>query len=488
MTLIKSIAGVRGTIDTNDFEGLSTKEIIKCVDQFVSWLFKKYFNQSREISREGPHGIILIGRDGRKSGERISSLISERLRVFSFHVLDLGNTTTPSVQMAILTEHGIGGIMISASHNPGNWNGLKLLNVKGEFLSKKESEEVFNSEIKISIRGDRGYTYGKFEQLSTGWGELLSYKEKHISSVLNLPQVDLVGIPEKKFKIVVDGINSSGGIYVPYLLKKLGVEVIELNCICNGEFSHDPEPIPENLTQLSDKVKETKADMGIAVDPDVDRLVFVCEDGSFFGEEYTIVAVVKYILTGGSMGQTDTKVNVVSNLSTTQAVRDVVHSFGGQHFESAVGEINVVELMKEKKAIIGGEGSGGVIFGPLHYGRDALVGIALFLSYLVKVNLSLTELKMSLPSYFMLKEKVFLPEGCEFDYDSFLSKHIKICKQNNQRFLLVDGIKIFYPSGWVHIRKSNTEPLIRLIIESNNKEQLDLLKKTLINDIKNYLI
>jgi len=310
----------------------------------------------------------------------------------------------------------------------------------------------------------------------------MNYLDQHISSILRLDEVDTQGVEKRAFKIVIDGINSSGGVYVPYLLHKMGAETIELNCVPDGNFTHNPEPIPENLKDLCDKVKTCQADLGIAVDPDVDRLVLVCEDGTFFGEEYTIVAIAKYILSKYPNS------SVVSNLSTTRAVKDIANELGAQHFESAVGEINVVELMKDKKSIIGGEGSGGVIFSRSHYGRDALVGIALFLSYLSTSKLSATEVKSMLPSYYMLKEKICLKPDSVFNFNGFISHVIKLCKATHQDYLLIDGIKIYYSCGsWAHIRISNTEPIVRLIVESANKRTALDVKNTLINDINHFL-
>ncbi len=461
MVLIKSISGVRGTINQNFSDGLSKNEIIHCTNQFVDWLIQEY-SDCNQLFR------IVIGRDGRLSGVTILDIILKKIQEKGVDVINLGLTTTPSVQLAIQTEGCVGGVMVSASHNPMNWNGLKLLNNKGEFLSKMQSLQVFSkSDFKKTI-SSKGQVFD------------LDYKEKHITSILNLKDINIDAIRKKKFKIVIDGINSSGSIYVPYLLKKLGVQVIKLNCNPNGDFAHDPEPLPRNLKTLCNKVKEEKADLGIAVDPDVDRLVFVCEDGSFFGEEYTIVAISKYVL------QKNSNTSVVSNLSTTKAVMDVAKELKALHFESAVGEVNVVELMKEKKSIIGGEGSGGIIFAPSHYGRDALVGIALFLTYLAESNYTLTYLKSSLPFYFMEKEKIVIPNN--FNFKNYINNQIKLCKENNLDFLLIDGIKIYYDCGsWSHVRISNTEPIIRLIIESSTQATAINLKSKLIKNIMTYL-
>ncbi len=462
MVLIKSISGVRGTINDASAPYLCDDEVIKCVRQFACWLLQS--SKAQDVT-------IAIGRDGRKSGEHLISLVCDTLMNMGVNVLNLDLTTTPSVQVAIIHEHCSAGIMISASHNPGNWNGLKLLNSKGEFLSKNEGNSVFEFSLKSQQKPD-----------FLGLVHHMSYLDKHIALILKLDDVNVKSIKQRKFKIVVDGINSSGGIYVPYLLQKLGVETIDLNCVPDGNFQHDPEPIPENLCALCEKVKLYQADLGIAVDPDVDRLVLVCEDGSFFGEEYTLVAIAKYILSNYSQS------SVVSNLSTTKAVKDVAVEYGAKHFESPVGEINVVELMKAKKSIVGGEGSGGVIFAKSHYGRDALVGIALLLSYLSISKLSIKGLRSLLPSYYMLKEKILLKSISFFDFKHFISYQVEICTNNHQKYILIDGIKMYYHCGsWAHIRVSNTEPVIRLIIESKNQEIAMGIKSTLINDINKFL-
>ena len=462
MTLIKSISGVRGIIYDDDLSGLSSIEVVTCIRQFSCWL---------SLMKKQENLRIAVGRDGRITGQKITALVIDAFMDFGFDVVNLGLTTTPSVQLAILSENCVGGIMISASHNPANWNGLKLLNFKGEFLSKKEGLQVF---------GYQDFDLSKQKHKKNGSVINLDYKPKHITSILNLDDVNVPRIKSRKFKIVIDGINSSGGIFIPYLLKKLGVDVIELNCVPNGHFAHNPEPLPEHLIDLCNKVKEHKADLGIAVDPDVDRLVLVSEDGSCFGEEYTLVAIAKYILSKYPDR------SVVSNLSTTQAVYDIANALGSMHFESPVGEINVVELMKETNSIIGGEGSGGVIFPSSHYGRDALVGIALFLSYLSDLNCSVKELRLSLPTYFMLKEKI--PVSEYFNFQHYIKNQIKNSQLLNQKFNLVDGIKVYYSCGsWSHIRMSNTEPVIRLIVESSTQIRANEIKKEVISSINNYL-
>ena len=478
MTLIKSVSGVRGIVFDDDSEGLSTLEIIHCVNQFLYWIFIELKNHNSAISIQhkeiASHNFsIALGRDGRLSGKRISNIVIDTIKRWGFDIVNLDLTTTPSVQLAIISENCIGGIMISASHNPIEWNGLKLLNFQGEFLSKEQAGFVFNIDESHLMN-----ELSSIEQI----GNILDvdYKKKHVASILDLDAVDVDLIKSKTFKVVVDGINSSGGVYVPFLLEAVGVEVIQLNCVPNGHFQHNPEPIPQNLSQLCNTVKEKKADFGIAVDPDVDRLVLVCEDGSFFGEEYTIVCIANYILNKYPNS------NVVSNLSTTKAVKDIANKLGAKHFESAVGEINVVELMKKTQSIIGGEGSGGVIFAPSHYGRDALVGIALFLTYLAKSNISVKSLRLSFPNYFMVKEKIATSE--EFKLSTYLEGQRHFFKAQKLKINLIDGIKIYYPCGsWAHLRHSNTEPIIRLIIESNSEHRITEIKKEIICGINNYL-
>ena len=459
MVLIKSISGVRGTIHKDDNEGLSSLEIKECVEQFAFWLL---------CNDNFKEKLIVIGRDGRSTGKKILSQIIDILIKLNINILNLDLTTTPSVQMAIITEKCIGGIMVSASHNPINWNGLKFLNYEGEFLSKKQSDQFFAFQKDSSLKINSTSIFGSIKNLD--------YREKHISLILNLPDIDVNVIKERKLKIVVDGINSSGGVFVPFLLEKLGVEVIKLNCNPNGFFSHDPEPLPNNLTKLSSLVVSHKADLGIAVDPDVDRLVFVCEDGAFFGEEYTIVAIAKYILS-------NRKGNTVCNLSSSNALKDITLANGGVHFYSAVGEANVVQVMKENNAIFGGEGSGGVIFPDLHYGRDALVGIALFLSLISRESLKLTALKKMLPKYFMLKEKINISK--EFTFKKFLSRY-KDSFSKVKDIILIDGVRInFDCNSWIHIRKSNTEPIIRIISESDSRNRVTQLMNDVIIKLKN---
>jgi len=459
MVLIKSISGVRGTIDNNDIGGLSSIAIKDSVEQYTFWIKNEYNLENN---------FIVIGRDGRVSGKKILSIVSSVLINLNINVVNLDLTTTPSVQMAVISENCIGGIMVSASHNPINWNGLKFLNKEGEFLTKKQSDSLYSIEKKI---------FKNLKEISLNSSENnLDYSEIHISSILKLTDIKIDFIKKRKFKIVVDGINSSGGIYVPLLLEKLGVDVIKLNCIPDGNFAHNPEPLPKNLSELSKLVVSEKADLGIAVDPDVDRLVFVCEDGSFFGEEYTIVAIANYLLSYK-------KGNTVCNLSSSNALKDITILNGGNHFYSPVGEANVVSLMKEKKAIFGGEGSGGVIFPDLHYGRDALVGIALFLSYLSLESIKISELKDRLPKYYMLKEKITVSK--DFNLDYFNSK-CQYFFNDISNIIFIDGVRInFNCNSWVHIRKSNTEPIIRIISESSSEEKANNFIKDVIKNLKN---
>ena len=460
MTLIKSISGIRGLVKNSSETCLSPDVIVKYTNLFGSWIKS---NQTKNGTLS-----IIIARDGRPSGLLIANLIISTLQMMGFKVIDLGLSTTPTAQLAIIHEKCNGGIMISASHNPIEWNGLKLLNNLGEFLSPVQSEQVFNFVSNNFILSNNILPEPVLKR---------DYLNHHINAILNLKDVDLDIIKKKKFKVVVDGINSSGGLYVPFLLKSMGVEVVELNCVPDGLFAHHPEPKSVNLSHLSELVVKSNADLGIAIDPDVDRLVLVCEDGSFFGEEYTIVSIAKFILSKYK------KASVVSNLSTTKALEDVALELGAEHFSSAVGEINVVELMKNKKSIIGGEGSGGIIFPELHFGRDALVGIALFLTYIATLDKTAKELKRSLPYYYMLKEKINV--SSKFDLSMFIDRKIKYCKQNHYQFTLIDGLKIKYNcGGWVHIRSSNTEPIIRVISESESKKKcLDQLHN-IINSIK----
>lgn len=456
MTLIKSISGFRGTIGGVPNENLTPVDIVKFSSAYGEWI--KSANKGK---------LIILGRDARLSGKILSDLVSSTLLSMGLDVMNLGLSTTPTVEMAVKMEHAAGGIILTASHNPKQWNALKLLNDQGEFISAAEAEKV------LRIAEDNQFEYADVNSLGT-YTEDNTYIQKHIDEILKLPLVDVAAITEKKFKVVVDAVNSSGGIAVPMILKALGVaEIIELNCEPTGHFAHNPEPLPEHLTELSSLVKSKKAHLGICVDPDVDRLALVGEDGAMFGEEYTLVAVADYILKHTKKG------NTVSNLSSTRALKDVTEKAGGKYAASAVGEVNVVEKMKETKAVIGGEGNGGIIYPDLHYGRDALVGIALFLSSLAKSGKTCTALRMTFPNYIISKNKVDLTK--DIDADSVLEK----IKEKYKKFPIntVDGVRIDFDEEWIHLRKSNTEPIIRIYAESKSETTARNLTMKIIKDI-----
>ncbi len=456
MTLIKSISGIRGTIGGKSGDNLTPEDIIKFTAAFGQW-----------ISRNGKNKTIVIGRDARPSGTMVSALVSNTLQALSMQVIDLGLSTTPTVEVAVTCENAIGGIIITASHNPVEWNALKLLNGLGEFISDSDGREI------LTIANAFDYEYAVVEQLGSVQMKD-SYIDIHINKILDLDLVNAAAIREKKYKIVVDGINSTGGIAIPKLLNALGVnDVVLLNGVPDGNFSHNPEPLPENLFELSQMVKDKNADLGIAVDPDVDRLAFVCEDGSMFGEEYTLVAVADYVLK-------NKKGNTVSNLSSTRALRDITENAGGIYAASAVGEVNVVKKMKEINAVIGGEGNGGIIYPELHYGRDALVGVALFLSHLATSGESCLSLKARYPSYIISKNKIKLTE--EVNIEQVLNAVRK--KYANYPMNDEDGVKIEFAEGWVHLRSSNTEPIIRIYAEGKSKEAADGLTHRIMMDIE----
>lgn len=445
MTLIKSISGIRGTIGGKEGNGLTPDDIIKFVAAFGTWL-KKQDTTSRKV---------VIGRDARISGEIVSKLVCGTLQSQGLDVVDLALSTTPTVEMAVVAEKAIGGIILTASHNPKEWNALKLLNRLGEFVSA--------SDIQLIIEwADQGnYEYAEVDSLGS-YSVTRDYFSYHIETIKNLPLVHADAIKSKKYKVAVDAVNSTGGIAVPMLLKSLGVETVHLlNCEPDGKFTHNPEPLTENLTELREVMLTGKYDLGIAVDPDVDRLVFICENGEPFNEEYTLVAVADYVLG-------HTKGNTVSNLSSTKALRDITEQRGGQYFASAVGEVNVVEKMKEVNAIIGGEGNGGVIYPELHFGRDALVGIALLLSYLASENKTLSVLKESYPIYYMFKHKIEL--SSELPIENILTKVRE--KYPHNEIITIDGVKVHLDKqSWVHLRKSNTEPIIRIYSEADSFER-----------------
>jgi phosphomannomutase len=457
MTLIKSISGIRGTIGGDVGEGLSPLDIVKFVGAFGHWINKQQGGQATQM---------IIGRDARISGPMVSGLAVSTLQGLGIDVIDLGLSTTPTVEMAVIHEKAAGGIILTASHNPKEWNALKLLNSKGEFISGAEGQEV------LAIAESESFSFAGVDDL----GSLTTddtWIDKHIEKVIELPNVDVVSITGRKFKVVIDCVNSTGGISLPPLLRALGVEeVVELYCEPSGEFPHNPEPLPEHLTELSAKVKESGAHLGFSVDPDVDRLAIVSENGAMFGEEYTLVAIADYIL-GENSGAT------VSNLSSSRALRDVTEKHGQKHFASAVGEVNVVAMMKAEKAVIGGEGNGGIIVPDLHYGRDALVGIALFLSHLAKSGKTCSELRATYPEYHMSKNKIELTPN--IDVDSVLE--LMASKNSSENVSTVDGVKIDYEDGWVHLRKSNTEPIIRVYSESTSAEKAQSLAEKIIDDV-----
>ena len=459
MTLIKSISGIRGTIGGAAGDGLTPVDIVKFTSAFGTWA----------IQQSGIKKMV-IGRDARISGSMVNNLVIGTLQGLGMDVVDLGLSTTPTVEIAVPAEEAAGGIIITASHNPKQWNALKLLNSKGEFISDTDGQAV------LEIAENSDFNYANVDDL----GKVTlddSYLKKHIDVILALPLVDVKAIAAADFKVVIDCVNSTGGIFVPALLKALGVKTIhELYCEPDGKFPHNPEPLPENLAALSKEVLSKRANIGIAVDPDVDRLCFVCEDGSMFGEEYTLVAVADYVLQ-------NVKGNTVSNLSSTRALRDVTEKAGGEYNAAAVGEVNVVNKMKETNAVIGGEGNGGVIYPELHYGRDALAGIALFLTHLAKSGKTVSALRASYPDYFISKNKITLTP--EMDIDALLLKVEE--KYKNQPHSTIDGLKIEFDKEWVHLRKSNTEPIIRIYSEANSETIANNLANKIIADIKEIL-
>ncbi len=461
MSLIKSISGIRGTIGGEPGEGLTPDDIVKFTAAFTSFIKKGVIGSRLQI---------VIGRDARTSGKIVSDLISGTLLAMGADVIDIGLTTTPTAEIAILETGSHGGIMITASHNPKQWNALKLLNHLGEFFSAADGLEV------IRISETTEYRYPGVDQ----FGKYLyddSFLRKHIDKILALPLVDINAIKRARFTITVDAVNSSGGIAIPMLLKALGVNKIDpINCEPDGEFAHNPEPLPEHLNEICERVIKIKANLGIVVDPDVDRLALINEVGEPFGEEYTLVAVADYILQNKPG-------NTVSNLSSTQTLRMITEQAGGEYFTSAVGEVNVVDTMKKHNAVIGGEGNGGVIYPELHYGRDALVGIALFLTYLAKSGKTCSGLRDSYPSFFISKNKIEFSR--DMDIDKILGKII--LKYKSMKIITIDGVKIHFDNEWVHLRKSNTEPIVRIYAESDLLEKAENLAKKMINDFKEIL-
>jgi len=458
LSLIKSISGIRGTIGGFPGANLTPIDIMKFTLAFGEWV------KNNEGNRK-----IVIGRDARVSGEMVNNIVVGSLLSIGIDVVDLGLSTTPTVEIAVHEEKAGGGIIITASHNPKQWNALKLLNSHGEFISAKAGEEL------LRIAEDKTVEFEEVNAIGT-YSTDNTYIDKHIEKILKLKMVDVEAIKQRNFKVVIDCVNSTGGIALPKLLKALGVEnVTELYCEPNGNFPHNPEPLPENLNELSVTVKKQNADLGISVDPDVDRLALVCEDGNMFGEEYTLVAVADYILS-------KKKGNTVSNLSSTRALSDVTKKLGGEYFASAVGEVNVVEKMKEVKAVIGGEGNGGIIYPELHYGRDAMVGIALFLSHLAKFGKSTSLLRAKYPSYYMAKKKIDLDLSVNIDrlFDDVEKKYSKYPVNT------IDGVKIDFENEWVHLRRSNTEPIIRIYSESNSETTADNIANQLMSDLQTF--
>lgn len=459
MTLIKSISGIRGTIGGRSGEGLTPIDIVKFTAAFGNILMQKTGLKK-----------IVVGRDARESGEMVNNLVVGTLQSIGAEVVDLGLSTTPTVEIAVPLEGAAGGIILTASHNPGQWNALKLLNAKGEFISDAEGQEV------LSLGESLDFDFAEVQNLGKVVNDS-SYLQKHIDAVLALEYVDVDAVKGAGFKIAVDAVNSTGGFFIPALLEAMGVETIyKIHCEPNGKFPHNPEPLKEHLTDLSAAVLNNKADLGIAVDPDVDRLVFMMEDGELFGEEYTLVAVADYILS-------QQKGNTVSNLSSTRALRDVTLRHGGEYFAAAVGEVNVVTKMKEVAAVIGGEGNGGVIYPASHYGRDALVGVAIFLTHLAKMGKKVSTYRAELPQYFMSKNKITLTPG--LDIDGLLAK--MQAKYAHEQHTTIDGLKIDFENEWVHLRKSNTEPIIRIYSEGPTPEAAEAIAQKIIKEIEDII-
>lgn len=457
MTLIKSISGIRGTIGGSTADNLTPLDTVKFAAAYGSWLQTQ---SSKEKLK------VVVGRDARLSGEMIEKLVVSTLVGLGIDVINLGLSTTPTVEIAVPMESADGGIILTASHNPKQWNALKLLNQKGEFISGQEGLAI------LKIAEEEDFNFAQVDDL----GKITindSYMDIHIDEVLNLSLVDVEKIKAANFKVVVDGVNSSGGVIIPKLLKELGVTVIELYCDPTGDFPHNPEPLKEHLTDICKLVVEQKADMGIVVDPDVDRLAFITNQGEMFGEEYTLVACADFVL-GKSKG------NTVSNLSSSRALRDITEKHGGHYQASAVGEVNVVSLMKKTQAIIGGEGNGGIIYPESHYGRDSLVGVALFLTHLAEKQVTVKELRDSYPSYFMSKKKIELTP--DLDVDRILENVVEA--YNDQNITTIDGVKIDFPDNWVHLRKSNTEPIIRIYTEASSQQDADDLADKFIDELK----
>ncbi|RXR32510.1 phosphoglucosamine mutase [Flavobacterium piscinae] len=461
MTLIKSISGIRGTIGGKVGDNLTPVDAVKFASAYGTFL--KAGGGKMEPGRKLK---VVIGRDARISGPMIHNLVVNTLIGLGIDVIDLGLSTTPTVEIAVPLEKADGGIILTASHNPKQWNALKLLNAKGEFLSGAEGAVI------LEIAEAEAFDFSDVDSL----GEVIvndAYMDIHIDEVLNLPLVDAEAVAKRKFKVVVDGVNSSGGVIIPNLLEQMGVEVVKLYCEPNGHFPHNPEPLKEHLGDICELVVKEKADFGIVVDPDVDRLAFISNDGEMFGEEYTLVAVADYVLS-------KTPGNTVSNMSSSRALRDITEKHNGKYQASAVGEVNVVELMKATNAIIGGEGNGGIIYPESHYGRDSLVGVALFLTHLASLDVTVAELRASYPQYYMSKNKIELTP--EIDVDAILVA--MTAKYAHEQISTIDGVKIDFATEWVHLRKSNTEPIIRIYTEAPTQAAADALALRIIDEIK----
>ncbi|WP_321515161.1 phosphoglucosamine mutase [Marinifilum fragile] len=458
MALIKSISGIRGTIGGKVGEGLSPLDVVKFSAAYGTWAIRRH---------DGKKIKVVVGRDARISGEMVDKLVVGTLIGLGIDVVEIGLASTPTTEFAVTEEKADGGIILTASHNPKQWNALKLLNEKGEFLNDEDGKLV------LSIAEQEDFLFADVDDLGS-ITNVEDYTQKHIDHVLSLDLVDIEAIKKANFSVAVDAVNSVGGIAIPGMLRALGVEnIVELYCEPNGHFPHNPEPLPENLTAIAEVMKEGKADLGFVVDPDVDRLAIVNEDGSMFGEEYTLVACADYVLA-------NTPGNTVSNLSSTRALRDVTKKHNGSYEASAVGEVNVVTKMKANNAVIGGEGNGGIIYPASHYGRDALVGVGLFLSHLAKTGMKASELRASYPNYFISKNKIELTP--EIDVDAVLVAMKE--KYQHEQVNDIDGVKIDFANEWVHLRKSNTEPIIRIYSESENEETANQLAEKIISEIK----
>ncbi|WP_027124858.1 phosphoglucosamine mutase [Gelidibacter mesophilus] len=457
MTLIKSISGIRGTIGGKVGDNLTPIDAVKFAAAYGVWL---------KDQRHKENYRVVVGRDARISGEMIQNLVMNTLVGLGIHVIDLGLSTTPTVEIAVPMEHADGGIILTASHNPKQWNALKLLNSNGEFLNGAEGAKI------LEIAENDQMTFSEVDNLGI-ITKNDAYIDIHIDEVLKMPLVNKQAIANAKFKVVVDAVNSTGGIAIPLLLERLGVETVKIHCEPNGDFPHNPEPLKEHLTDLSALVVKERAHLGVAVDPDVDRLVFMDETGEIFGEEYTLVACADYVLS-------KTAGNTVSNMSSTRALKDVTEKHGGSYEASAVGEVNVVELMKKTNAIIGGEGNGGIIYPELHYGRDSLVGVALFLSLLAEREMTTSALRATYPNYFMGKKKIELTPG--LDVDAILKAMEE--RYKNEKLTTIDGVKVDFSESWVHLRKSNTEPIIRIYTEAPSQNEADALGEKIISEIK----